>query len=95
VGETTNAKPALLVPDWLPAEAWAAFVAHRKALRKPLTAQAAKLAIAKVDELRRQGHEPQAVLEQSILAGWQGLFPLRPEAKKPDGGLDAIFDAHW
>ena len=95
MGETASPKPAPLVPDWLPPEAWAAFLAHRKALRKPLTAQAVKLAIAKLDELRRQGHEPTAVLEQSILAGWQGLFPLRAEAKKHDGGLDAIFDAHW
>jgi len=70
------------VPDWIPGAAWSDFVAHRKALRKPLTQRAAELAIKTLADLRRQGHDPTKVIEQSITSGWTGLFPLRTEGSK-------------
>jgi hypothetical protein len=65
------------VPEWIPGQAWSDFVAHRKSLRKTLTAKASELAIRTLDQLRRQGHDPTAVIEQSIASGWAGLFPLK------------------
>lgn len=65
------------LPAWLPAEAWADFVEHRRACKKPLTGRAVALAIGKLDELRRQGYEPQKVIEQSIFNGWCGVFGIR------------------
>jgi hypothetical protein len=69
--------PIVMVPDWIPGEAWADFVAHRKSIRKPLTSKAAELAIRALAELRAKGQRPTAVIEQSIAAGWTGLFPLK------------------
>lgn len=67
-------------PSWLPADAWKAFVEMRKKIRKPLTEYAAELAIEKLTELRAEGHDPKAVLDQSTLNSWQGLFALKSDA---------------
>lgn len=72
-----RAKPRVIeLPDWLPREAWDAFVAMRKKIRKPLTDGAIPLAIKKLGELRTAGHDPRAVLEQSVMNSWQGLFEV-------------------
>lgn len=74
------------VPDWVPAVSWRAFVQHRKDIRKPLTANAAELAIAELEKLKAQGHEPAAVINQSIVSRWAGLFPLKGASHvKPAG----------
>jgi len=62
-------------PDWLNPLAWQAFVEHRRHIRKPLSPMAAKLAIAKLNEIRTEGHSPAQAIKDSILNGWQGLFP--------------------
>lgn len=49
------------------------FIAHRKAMKKPVTAEAAKRLVRKVE-----GHpNPDAVFDESIANGWQGVFPER------------------
>jgi hypothetical protein len=69
------------IPDWIPADAWAGWIEMRKdTLRKPLKTQRAfDLAVSKLDQLRKEGHEPGAVLDQSTMQGWQGLFAVRQE----------------
>ncbi|BBL73185.1 hypothetical protein [Methylomagnum ishizawai] len=67
------------LPAWLPQAAWAEFRQHRKEIRSPLTPLAESKAIQKLDELRRQGHDPVKVIDQSIGNGWTGLFPLKSE----------------
>jgi hypothetical protein len=75
-------RAALLLPDWLPEEEWGHYALMRKKIRKPLTDYAIELAIRKLDELRHQGHDPAAVLNQSVLNNWTGLFPLRSENQR-------------
>ena len=65
-------------PDWVPLEAWTAYLEMRQKIRKPLTRVGAILAWGKLSEFQAQGHDPRAVLEQSIFNSWQGLFPLKP-----------------
>jgi len=65
------------LPDWLPKEPWNNFLAMRKKLRKPMTAEAVRLAIKRLEELRAAGNDPKAVLEQSILNSYQGIFEVR------------------
>lgn len=65
------------LPDWLPQEAWSAFVEMRKSIRKPLTDYAKKLALNRLEQLRNSGSNPEEVLNQSILNDWQGLFPVK------------------
>jgi hypothetical protein len=69
--------PELDLPDWVPADAFNAFAAMRKANKKPLTATAIPLAVATLGKLRAAGHDPRAVLEQSTLNSWQGLFEVK------------------
>lgn len=73
------------LPDWMPREAWSDYVSMRKAIKAPLTPKAKTLAIAKLDELARAGHPPGAVLEQSILNSWRGLFELKGNRNERNG----------
>ena len=86
---TNNHKPkkeeatdVALLPDWIPLETWAAFLGMRKKIKKPPTAHAIELLIAKLDKFRKAGHDVQAVLEKSITSGWQDVFELREMAQK-------------
>jgi len=72
----------LPLPEGLGRESWAAFVAHRVDIKKPLTAHAADLAIGILQKLRTEGNDPRAVIEQSILSGYSGLFALKGDKQK-------------
>lgn len=65
------------LPDFVPAEPWNSYVEMRGKLRKPLTDRAAELAVAELAALQAKGHDPTAVLEQSVMNGWQGLFEIK------------------
>jgi uncharacterized protein YdaU (DUF1376 family) len=65
------------IPDWIPVDAWNDFVDSRKKLKKPLTQVAIKLAISSLSKLKSEGSDPKEVLEQSILNGYSGLFPVK------------------
>lgn len=69
--------PLVDLPDWLPKESWDAYQQHRIDIKKPLTKKAAELAIRELGYLRSLGNDPVAVIEQSILNGWRGLFALK------------------
>lgn len=71
--------PAVDLPEWLDPQAWADFSEHRRKIRAPLTEHAAKLALGELAKLREQGHQPAAVINQSILNGWRGLFALKDQ----------------
>lgn len=64
-------------PDWLPLDAWQGFVDMRKKLKAPLTPRAITLLMGKLDELRTQGNDPGAVLDQSTERAWRGVFALK------------------
>jgi len=68
-------------------EAVDGFIAHRKAMKKPLTERAAEIIARKL----RHHPDPDAVLDESVANGWQGVFPDRGwnERKKaePDKSL--------
>jgi hypothetical protein len=42
-----------------------------------MTPRAITLTIRNLEKLRSQGHSPAAVLDQSVMNGWKGVFPLR------------------
>ena len=78
-----KASPATPLPDWVPADAFADFVAMRKAIKKQITDEGIRLAIKKLDALRSTGSDPLAVLEQSTLHSWQGLFEVKSQNRGP------------
>lgn len=62
-----------------PEPQWSQFVDFRKEVGKALTPHAKHLALRKLAALAQDGHDPAAVIEQSILQRWTGLFPLKDE----------------
>lgn len=82
-----TAGAALPLPDWLPKEAWEGFEAMRKAIKKPLTDRARQMALNKLDEFRKAGHDPRRVLEQSEFNQWQDLYaPKDSGPRAPTNG---------
>lgn len=76
------------LPDWLPKSTWADYLEMRKRIKKPATLAAQKLLLGTLAKLRTAGHDPQLVLEQSIVGSWQGLFELKARSNatgKPSG----------
>lgn len=68
------APSAAVLPDWLPAEAWAAFVEMRKTIKAPLTADAAKMVLSKLERMRAGGVDAVAALNESTMNSWRGVF---------------------
>lgn len=64
-----------------------AFIEHRKKLRKPMTVHAARLAIS---ELRKMP-DPAASVDQSIMNGWAGVFPVKA-GNQNQGPRSSILD---
>lgn len=70
------------LPAWIPADAWAGYVEMRVAIKKPLkTERAINLAINTLTKLRDEGNDPGAVLDQSVMHSWIGLFAVRVERR--------------
>lgn len=73
-----------LLPDWLPPEAWAEWCEYRRKLKaKGWTQMAARKSLASLSQLRDDGHDPREVIDQSIAAGWTGLFAVKQS--RPNG----------
>lgn len=72
-----SAGEPFVLPDWVPADAWAGWIEMRKRAGKAPTSRAMQLAIVKLKELADDGHPPGAVLDQSTLRQWTGFFPIK------------------
>ena len=58
------------------------FVKMRKAIKKTLTDNALKLITKKLDTIASNDTEKIQILENSIVGGWQGVYPLKAEDKQ-------------
>jgi len=73
-----------------------AFRAHRIKLKAPLTPHAEKLILKKLEEFQsKHGHDPTAVIEQSIERGWKGIFELKGDdyGNRSRNGGSGLFNA--
>lgn len=72
-------------------QAFADYVEMRKKIKKPLaTERAVKLAMDNLQKLSNGDNDVAIqIIEQSIMNSWQGLFPLKQEAKKQS---KSVFD---
>ena len=86
--EKPKATSAFVIPEWVPQEAWKHYEEMRRKIRKPMTDQARKWAVAMLGRLRATGHDPGAVLEQSVFNSWQGLFEVRHDGNSQAGNND-------
>ena len=69
----TNKKD-FVVPDFIDKDIFDAYCDMRKKLKKPLTEHACKLAIDKLTSFKKDGYNPNEILNNSIMNSWQGLF---------------------
>ena len=53
------------------------FVKFRKSIKSPLTTRALKLALNKLSKLTNNDYEKIAILNESIMKGWKGVFELK------------------
>lgn len=58
------------------------FITFRKKIKKPMTNHAVKLMLSKLNKLTSDIDEQVEILNQSILNGWQGIYPLKREENK-------------
>lgn len=72
------------IPDWIPQETWQAYKEFRIRKKAPLTDLAVKKTIIELEKLKKSGHNPKDVLEQSVYRGWTGVFPIRDNQKSQD-----------
>jgi len=71
------------LPEWLPTAAWQEWRAHRG---RKLSAPAIRLQLAKLDQLRAEGHDPAHVIGLAIESGWATFYPPKrnPVSRKSD-----------
>lgn len=63
----------MVLPDWLPHDAWAAYVSMRNKIGAPLSDHSMARAVRNLIKLREAGHDPAAVLNQSVVRRVRGL----------------------
>ncbi|MEJ7831292.1 MAG: hypothetical protein WKF79_00115 [Nocardioides sp.] len=79
-GESPPNPPAGDLVFTVPADALKAFRDHRTKIRAPMTRRAEELIIAKLERIQAShGHDPTAVIEQSVMNAWRGVFPIKQE----------------
>jgi uncharacterized protein YdaU (DUF1376 family) len=78
-------RPAFVLPEWLSPDAWQDWHGYRNS-RKGWTPKARELSLRTLTELWATGHDPRAVIHQSIERGWTGLFPVRANAPPTASG---------
>lgn len=73
-------KPPADLFDMIDSDIWKAFIDHRIKLKAPMTDRAESMIRNKLEQIHdEQGHHPNAVLEQSIVRGWKGVFPIKDD----------------
>lgn len=62
------------------------FVEFRKRIKSPMTEKAVSLMITKLNKITSNSEEQVEILNQSILNGWKGVFPLKKPLEVQEGG---------
>ncbi|SOD55308.1 helix-turn-helix domain-containing protein [Pseudoxanthomonas wuyuanensis] len=89
-GESARTKQVqMTLPTWLPADAWATWKQHRKAVGRKFTEHAEELALRRLATLRAEGHDPVKVIELAIESCWSSFNP-RESTKASGNGAGQI-----
>jgi hypothetical protein len=71
-----------VLPDWIPSDLWRDFEAMRQKKRKPLTDRARTLAVGALQKACNGCHQPQDVMSETILHGWDTFYPLKDQTNR-------------
>ena len=66
------------------------YIKFRRQIKKPMTDRAIQLAIGKLEKMTDDINERIAIIDQSIMNGWQGLFPLKDDDKSKSGNMQGL-----
>ena len=69
-----------VLPDWIPADAWAAFMETRKTKKAKSTDYALGLIVKALEGFSAAGHDPVDILNNSIKSGWSDVYAPKPTA---------------
>lgn len=79
--EHARKKSSLLVlPSFLSETLWKEFLEHRKSIKSPMSEIAQKKAFKVLEKLKEEGQDVEQVVNNSIINGWKGLFPIKEKA---------------
>lgn len=80
-----NGKETPLYPPWLDMKLWKQFKEHRQKLRAPMTPEAERRNLIKLEKLiGHNGANQENIIGQSIENGWKGLFKLKVDFQTRD-----------
>jgi len=65
------------LPEWIDLVTWDAFLEVRKKKKAPNTPHALSLIVKELERLKAAHFNPQEILNQSIMRGWTGVFPIK------------------
>lgn len=84
------------LPDWLPFDSWDAWCEHREAKDKdaPWTLSAAKVSIKRIKKLLDAGQSVESTIDEAVLRGWTGLFPVKGDAAQASSDVAPLADWH-
>ncbi|MFM0738575.1 helix-turn-helix domain-containing protein [Paraburkholderia xenovorans] len=70
------------LPDTIPFAVWDMWCEHREAKSKdaPWTRPAARVSIKKLEMLAAVGQSPEVSVEEAVIRGWTGLFPVKAQS---------------
>jgi len=91
---TSKVKNKVQLPEWLDVEVWSLWDQYRKAMNKPWTLLAQNMSVKKLSEFRDKGHDPKAIIENSIYRGYTGLFPEHSQNEASEGYSEKILREH-
>ncbi|MHB1287355.1 MAG: hypothetical protein ACYCYP_12545 [Leptospirales bacterium] len=72
----------IILPNWLSPSDWNDYLEYRKGIGSPMSPIAQRRAISQLEQLGNEGQDPSRVINQSILNGWKGLFPVKNSLPK-------------
>jgi hypothetical protein len=70
-------KQEFVFPEWLEPDrdVWDAWIDARKKIKKPATDWAMTLAVARLEEMRKDGHNVRRLLADAAFNNWQDFYP--------------------
>jgi len=82
-----------MIPDWMPTEAWEAYLLMRKKKKKEATEYAQKLLIKKLTVWKAEGRDILEILENSIINSWTDLYLVKhdkdiKQSSMPSGSVE-------